>query len=86
MPSQHVVISHPDGLHARPAAQFVKLAGQFRSSVKVRSDGHEANGKSILSVLALGAGQGTEVELDVQGQDAATALSRLTAFLSESTS
>jgi phosphotransferase system HPr (HPr) family protein len=61
----------------------VKLAGQFKSSVHVRRDGREANGKSILSVLALGASRGAEVELDVRGEDAQVALSRLATFLSE---
>jgi phosphocarrier protein len=83
MPTQSLVLTHPDGLHARPAAQFAKLAGQFRSSVKVRGNGREANGKSILSVLALGASQGTPVELEVQGDDAQSALPRLVAFLTE---
>jgi phosphotransferase system HPr (HPr) family protein len=86
MPTKSLVLTQPDGLHARPAAQFVRLAGQFKSSVKVRSNGREANGKSILSVLALGASQGTAVDLDVQGDDAQLALPRLAAFLTEATS
>lgn len=85
MATRRLVLTHPDGLHARPAAQFVKLAGQFRSDVRVRGNGREANGKSILSVLALGAGEGTAVELDVQGEDAQLALPRLAAFLTEAT-
>jgi phosphocarrier protein len=76
-----MVLKHPDGLHARPAAQFVKLAGQFKSVVTVRGNGREANGKSILSVLKLGASQGTAVELEVQGDDAEQALQCLAAFL-----
>lgn len=51
--------------------------------MKVRGNGREANGKSILSVLALGASQGTAVELDVQGDDAQLALPQLAAFLTE---
>jgi phosphocarrier protein len=76
-------VSQPDGLHARPAAQFVKLAGGFRSSVKIRRDGREANAKSILSVLGLGVSRGTQIELDVEGEDQDVALSELSAFLRE---
>jgi phosphocarrier protein len=81
MPRLSLAVSQPDGLHARPAAQFVKLAGGFRSSVKIRRDGHVANGKSILSVLGLGVSRGTEVELDVEGEDQNVALSQLSEFL-----
>ena len=81
MPTRNMVIAQPDGLHARPAAQFVKLAGGFAASVRVRAGGREANGKSILSVLTLGASQGTPIELDVQGADAEPALEALSAFL-----
>jgi phosphotransferase system HPr (HPr) family protein len=63
----------------------VKLAGQFKSSVTLRGNGREANGKSILSVLALGASQGTQVQLDVAGEDAQSALPQLAAFLTEAT-
>lgn len=81
MPKQTIAVSQPEGLHARPAAQFVKLANRFQSSVKVRLHGREANGKSIMAVMALGASTGAEVELDVQGIDAEQALVELTAFL-----
>jgi phosphocarrier protein len=74
-------VAQPAGLHARPAAQFVKLAAGFKSSVKVRRAAQEANGKSILSVLGLGVGRGTEVELVVEGEDQEVALSELSAFL-----
>jgi phosphotransferase system HPr (HPr) family protein len=67
-----------EGLHARPAAQF---ANRFQSTVKVRLNGREANGKSIMAVMGLGASTGAEVELDVQGNDAEQAFAELTAFL-----
>jgi phosphotransferase system HPr (HPr) family protein len=78
-----VEVKHPEGLHARPAAQFVKLASGFKSSVKLHKNGRVANAKSILSVLSLGVSQGTQVELDVEGEDADIALQQLTTFLGE---
>ncbi len=75
-----VVISNPQGLHARPAELLVRLAMQFESDVEVIRDGQRVDAKSILNVLTLGAGQGTEITLQAQGvdaQDAVEALVRL---------
>ena len=75
-----VVISNPQGLHARPAELLVRLAIQFESDVAVIRDGQCVDAKSILNVLTLGAGQGTEITLQAQGvdaQDAVEALVRL---------
>jgi phosphotransferase system HPr (HPr) family protein len=79
--TQKITVTQPEGLHARPAAQFVKLANRFQSTVKVRHNGREANGKSIMAVMSLGASAGAEVELDVQGNDAQQARAELTTFL-----
>ena len=84
MRTMKITITQPEGLHARPAAQFVQLANRFQSTVKVRHDDREANGKSIMAVMSLGASAGAEVELDVQGSDAEQALAELTAFLRSS--
>jgi phosphotransferase system HPr (HPr) family protein len=81
MPTQTLAVTQPEGLHARPAAQFVQLANRFQSTVKVRLNGREANGKSIMAVMGLGASTGVQVELDVQGNDANQAFAELTAFL-----
>ncbi len=64
------------GLHARAAAQLVRLAARFTSSITVfRSDRNVfANAKSILSVLALAAAKGTELVVTVEGEDEAAAL------------
>jgi phosphocarrier protein len=80
--TKKITVTQPEGLHARPAAQFVQLANRFQSTVKVRHNGREANGKSIMAVMSLGAGAGAEVELDVQGNDAEEACAELTTFLS----
>ncbi|MDI3298031.1 MAG: HPr family phosphocarrier protein [Bacillota bacterium] len=76
-----VVIGQAEGLHARPAAEFVKLAHRFRSAVRLGLNGREADGKSIMAVMALGANHGAEVELRVEGEDAEEAFRALRAFL-----
>jgi phosphotransferase system HPr (HPr) family protein len=69
------------GLHARPAATFVKEAASFESSLLLRKDGREANAKSILSVLQLDVRQGDTLELVAEGADAAAACGRLRAVV-----
>ena len=70
-----VKIVNPLGLHARAAAQLVRLAGGFKSSIKLRrvDNGVTADAKSILSVLTLAAAKGIELELKVEGEDEAEA-------------
>ena len=68
-------------LHARPAAQFVKAAMGFGSNVTVATGEREADAKSLLAVLALGARRGTELRLAAEGDDAAAAVEALTACL-----
>ena len=71
-----IKIINPLGLHARAAAQLVRLAGQFQSRIKlIRTDNRVmADAKSILSVLTLAAGKGIELELNVEGSDEQEAL------------
>ena len=78
---QEVVINNPQGLHARPAALFVQIAQGFDSSVKLEKDGRIVDGKSIISVLSLGANKGAKVKLIVEGEDAKEAFSQLKSFL-----
>jgi phosphocarrier protein HPr len=77
--SSEVAVALPDGvaLHARPAGLFVKTALRFQSSLTVASNGKLANAKSILAVLALGAGGGTTLQLSAEGEDADAALHAL---------
>lgn len=72
-----VVISNPQGLHARPAELFARLALQFESTIEVIRDSHRVDAKSILHILTLGAAQGTELTLYAQGEDADAALEAL---------
>jgi len=76
-----VVLRNPAGLHARPAAAFVDEAKKFASEVVLLKDGREANGKSIIDILALGAEHGSQVRLVVRGPDAAEALEALLPLL-----
>ncbi len=71
-----VKIINPLGLHARAAAQLVRLAGQFKSRIILtRADNSvTADAKSILSVLTLAAARGTELKLNVEGADEAEAM------------
>lgn len=69
-----VVVRNPQGLHARPADLLVRLASTFESSISIGADGEVVDCKSILSLLTLGAAQGTELSLTAEGSDAAAAL------------
>ena len=68
-----VLVTLPDcvDLHARPAADFVRTAMGFSAAIQVAANGREANAKSLLTVLALGAKGGTAVEVEVSGDGAA---------------
>ncbi len=66
------------GLHARPAAELVKLAGSFLADIHVEKDGLRVNGKSIMGVLMLAADQGSTLRFTACGPDADAALHALT--------
>lgn len=65
------------GMHARPAAEFVKIAGRFKAEITVEKDGLEVNGKSIMGVLMLAAEQGSWLHLVAKGHDAEEAVEAL---------
>ncbi len=77
-----VVIQNRYGLHARPAAEFVKLSSRFTSKVTVEKDGLEVNGKSIMGVMMLAAECGSALTIRTTGEDADEALEALTALVS----
>lgn len=62
-------IKNKNGLHARPAAHLVKIAGKFASEIKILKDGLEVNGKSIMGVMMLAAETGSELVLQIDGND-----------------
>ena len=72
-----IQIQNRYGLHARPAAEFVKLASRFRSELWVKKDDLEVNGKSIMGVMMLAAEYGSEITIRAVGDDATEALSEL---------
>ena len=76
-----VQIVNPMGFHARPAAEFVKLAGRFTSEIWVRKDDLDVNGKSIMGVLMLAAEQGTRLVIRAEGADAEAALDALASLV-----
>jgi len=77
VPEITLTVTHEVGLHARPAAVFVKKAGQFEADVRVTHDEKEVNAKSILQVLTLGVEQDNEIIVRAEGADAEEALQTL---------
>jgi len=72
-----VVVNNPQGLHARPAEVFVKMASQYQAKIEVIKGGQRVDGKSILNILTLAAVMGTELRLEATGPDAQVALDAL---------
>lgn len=79
--SRVVTIRNRLGLHARPAAEFVKVASRFEASIKLNKDGLEVNGKSIMGVMTLAAECGSDVCLSAIGVDAEAAVDALAEVL-----
>ena len=74
----NVMIKNPHGLHARPAAQFVRIAGQYEDChIVVDRDGMEVNGKSIMGMMMLQAGEGTNLRIIAEGDGAEEACDEL---------
>ncbi|HID39236.1 MAG TPA: HPr family phosphocarrier protein [Calditrichaeota bacterium] len=69
-----IKITNKHGLHARPAAHLVKVAGKFESEIKIIKDGLEVNGKSIMGVMMLAAEPGSELTFVIDGKDEKEAL------------
>ncbi len=76
-----VQIVNPMGLHARPAAEFVKLAGRFDAAISVEKDGMRVNGKSIMGVLMLAAEHGSDLIIRGDGSDSSEAVAALSALV-----
>lgn len=72
------------GLHARAAAKFVQTASRFKSAVKIRKNGEEVDGKSILGILLLAASQGTSITVWVSGEDEADAFAAVEDLIARS--
>lgn len=81
MYSKDVTITAPNGLHTRPAAQFVKEAKAFTSNITVTSNGKSASAKSLFKLQTLGLVQGTVITISAEGDDAEKAVEHLVALV-----
>jgi phosphocarrier protein HPr len=75
------LVSNKLGIHARPAALFVKTANRFSCEIFVEKDGEKVNGKSIMGLMMLAAGPGSKLTVHAQGHDASQALSEIETLL-----
>jgi phosphocarrier protein HPr len=71
------MVSNKLGIHARPAAMFVKTANRFACDIFVEKDGEKVNGKSIMGLMMLAAGPGSKLTIYAEGNDASQALAEL---------
>lgn len=69
MIKKSVTLTNPEGLHARPAALFVKEANKYESNLEIVSESRKINGKSIIGIMSLGAFHGEEITLSASGPD-----------------
>jgi phosphocarrier protein HPr len=76
-----IQISNKLGLHARASAKLTKLAGSFKSEIHLSRNGRRVNAKSIMGVMMLAAGLGTEVLIEVEGDDEQAAMDALRALI-----
>lgn len=74
---RELIIGNKLGLHARPAAMFVRVANRFTSDILVEKDGEEINGKSIMGLMLLAAGCGSRLKITCTGVDAAELIQAL---------
>lgn len=80
---RRIVIRNQRGLHARAAAKFVKLAGQFDAAIEVSRSGQTVSGLSIMGLMMLAAGPGMEIEIAVHGPAAEAALAAIAALIDD---
>ncbi|MFO1488981.1 MAG: HPr family phosphocarrier protein [Verrucomicrobiota bacterium] len=74
-------VSNKLGIHARPAALFVKTANRFKCDVFVEKDGEKVNGKSIMGLMMLAAGPGSKLTISAHGPDASSAIAEIEALI-----
>lgn len=76
-----LLIQNRLGLHARPAALFVQMANRFESEIEVSKGKTKVNGKSIMGIMTLAAGRGSQITIQAAGPDAAKAVQTLTKLI-----
>jgi len=79
--TKELIVINKLGIHARPAAMFVKVANRFHCHIFVEKDGERVNGKSIMGLMMLAAGPGSRLIVHAEGSDAARAVLELEALL-----
>jgi len=79
--TKELTIANKSGIHARPAAMFVKIATRYGSEIFVEKDGEKINGKSIMGLMMLAAGPGSKVTVHAKGADAPAAMAELEALV-----
>jgi phosphocarrier protein HPr len=79
--ARNVEIVNKRGLHARASAKFVKLAASFDAEVKVSKDGQTVDARSIMGLMMLAAGPGSEIAIEAEGNEAAAAIEALAALV-----
>jgi len=79
--TREMVIVNKLGIHARPAAMFVKTANRFTSEILVEKDGERVNGKSIMGLMMLAAGPGSKLLVEAMGVDAEQALAEIESLI-----
>ncbi len=77
MVEQMVTIKNRAGIHARPAALLVQTASKFKSKISIEKDDDRINGKSIMGIITLGAGYGTNLKIIAEGEDEQDAVNAL---------
>jgi phosphotransferase system HPr (HPr) family protein len=83
MINETLKVEREHGLHARPAAEFVKMANGFDSEITVVYNGEEVDGKSIMGLMSLGIGNGDSLDIKIDGSDKESALTAVKNFLSD---
>lgn len=78
---RELVIQNRLGIHARPAALFVKTTSKFKAEVFVEKDGERVNGKSIMGLMMLAAGPGSKILVHAEGHDASDAVNEVEALI-----
>ncbi|MDG1357410.1 MAG: HPr family phosphocarrier protein [Akkermansiaceae bacterium] len=77
MPTREFTVTNKLGIHARPAAQFVKTASNFSCDIQVEKDDEQADGKSIMGLMMLAAGHGSVLTITTNGDDQDSAMEAL---------
>ena len=83
MIKKNLLFKAPNGLHARPAGELVKLVKTFESAVTIGVGGKSAKATKLLAIMGLGATKGTQVDFTIDGADEDDACAKLEAFMKE---